>query len=282
MDVRPTKYYPHTECQRLVFPDGTVIPIEYDGVFPFIQVRCPTHDEIQYCKRLVITDQTEWNPHNEIVNVHNIDVNNNLQETSYSDPISSFLNCDHFPSMFDDTSFMPGIGMINDDYYTISAINSSTKAKLSPQDLSKMWKIGLSTAKRTQAATTHKCFRTTGLLSRRFKTDMAQLKYKQLSKQYGTFYVDYLKSAVKSLRGLIEGTLYTNKTGYEKFFLHQDERGSTTASALRSFIEVVGLPASIHSDGHQNFVEGEYKKSIRKYGLQHTHTEAHSRSQRRL
>ena len=145
-----------------------------------------------------------------------------------------------------------------------------------------MWHIGLKTARRTLSSTTHKCYRTTGLLTRQFKTDKAQLKYKQLNKQFGTFYVDYLKSSVKSIRGFIGGTVYTNKTGFKKFFPCEDEKSRTTASGLRYFIELVGLPASIHSDGHRNFKEGAFKKLVRKFGLSHTFTEPDSPWQNRV
>jgi hypothetical protein len=67
-------------------------------------------------------------------------------------------------------------------------------------------------------ATTHKCTRTTGLLARRFKTDQAQLQYKQFKKQFGTFYTDYLKSNIKLVQGHIGGTIYKNKLGFMKFF----------------------------------------------------------------
>ena len=60
-----------------------------------------------------------------------------------------------------------------------------------------MWRIGLNTAKRTLETTTHHCIRSTDLLFKRFKTDKAQLRYKQLSRQHGTFYVYYVKVGVK-------------------------------------------------------------------------------------
>ena len=89
---------------------------------------------------------------------------------------------------------------------------------LSPEQLSRMWQIALKTAKNSILATTHKCIRSTGMLARRFKTDKSQLRYKQLSRHYGTFYVDFLKVNVKSLRGYVGGILYCNKLGFKKFF----------------------------------------------------------------
>ena len=38
VDLRPAKFYPHCseDCQRLLFEDGSEIPLEFDGVLPCI------------------------------------------------------------------------------------------------------------------------------------------------------------------------------------------------------------------------------------------------------
>ena len=69
---------------------------------------------------------------------------------------------------------------------------------------------------------------------------MSQLRYKQLSRHYGAFYVDFLKVNVKSLREYIGGMLYCNKLGFEKFFPCVNETQEDTSHSLRSFIEIVG------------------------------------------
>ena len=284
IDTRPRRFYPNEDCQRILFHDGTVIPIEYDGVLPYIAIRRPTNDEIQHCRRLSITNQDDWNPHSYNGLVSLVTSNSEIEHKACmisSDPISYLLSSYDIHDNLYDYSALPGVGSIGDDLYNISQMKSTMKSKMQPHELSKMWNIGLSTAKRTLEATTHKCYRTTGLLSRRFKTDVAQLRFKQMSRQYGTFYCDYLKSNVKSVRGFIGGTVYTNKTGFKKFFPHADEKGKSTAAALRSFIDLVGLPAAIHTDGHNNFVEGEYKRMIRKYNIPFTHTEPNSPWQNR-
>ena len=136
-----------------------------------------------------------------------------------------------------------------------------------------MWQIGLKTAKNTINATTHKCIRSTGLLSKRFKTDKSQLRYKQLSRHYGTFYVNFLKVAVKSIRGFMGGMLCCNKLGYKKFFPCTSETQEETSHSFRSFIEIVGLPASLHSNNHNNLREGLFKKTLSTFGIWSTFTE---------
>ena len=43
VDTRPKRYYPHDiGCQCLTFPDGTIIPVLYEVVLPYIPTRSPT------------------------------------------------------------------------------------------------------------------------------------------------------------------------------------------------------------------------------------------------
>ena len=51
----------------------------------------------------------------------------------------------------------------------ILAVNSNKSALITPEDLSKLWGIGLKTARRTLKSTSHQCIRTTCLLTKMFK-----------------------------------------------------------------------------------------------------------------
>ena len=180
--------------------------------------------------------------------------------------------------LFDEDSELP---TDNTTYSTIGKLHSKRSNSISPEDLSKMLNIGLSTAQRTLTATTHHCIRSTGLLAKRFKTDRSQLRYKQLMKGYGDFYGDYLKVSCKSMRGYIGGVLYTNRVGFKRFYPCSSKAGEETGRSLKSFIEFVGLPSSLHSDNHKNFKEGVFRKFLRKFGIRPTYTEPHSPWQNR-
>ena len=52
----------------------------------------------------------------------------------------------------------------------------------------------------------------------------------------------------KSIRQFIGGTLYTSKLGFKKFFPCINETSQETGHTLKRFIELVGLPPSLHSD----------------------------------
>ena len=275
IDIQHKAYYPEEDtAQTVIFDDGTIIYLQYDGVLPYIPVRRPTPEEIEHCQRLNLTAEYEWNPFHEEGNfslLEREEINRNYPITikEYSDPISNILSYDGLEEIVSQQ-------LTKDIATNVSSIKSKYSPSLTPKELSKLWRVGLKTAQRTLLATTHKCMRTTGLLAKRFKTDKAQLQYKQLSKRYGGFYVDFLKTGVKSVRQFIGGTLYTNKLGFKKFFPCTNETSEETGSTLRSFIELVGLPASLHSDNHGNFKEGLFKRLLRRFGILSTYTEPYS------
>ena len=144
-------------------------------------------------------------------------------EAESFDAISSELMSTQLSTIFS-MNIMIDYDEDSDKYCSVTALNSSRSDSISPEELSRRLCIGLKTAARTLKATSHQYIRTTGLLSKRFRTDKSQLRYKQLSKQYGTFYTDFLKVAVKFVRGYIGGVLYTNKIGFKKFFPCESEK----------------------------------------------------------
>ena len=87
-----------------------------------------------------------------------------------------------------------------------------------PERLSEMWCIGIKTSYCALKDTTYQRIRTKGVLVNIFKIDKVQLCYKQLCRRHILFYADYLKAGKKYVRGFIGGTLYTNNTGFKKFF----------------------------------------------------------------
>ena len=291
VDIRPRAYYPHCDhAQSVRFDDGTELRLQYDGVLPYLPVRRPTKDEIHYCRRLTMTSRDLWDPHmvdgsfsrlqsyahsEESYLDHNMFEVDPISNELMSLRLSMMIACKqqlHPPEDDDDEPT---------SHCSIFKMQTRRDDSISPEDLCKLLHIGLATAQRTLQSTTHQCIRSTGLLSRRFKTDRSQLRYKQLMRGYGTFYCDYLKVGCTSLRGFIGGVVYTNKVGFKKFYPCTDETGIETGRSLKSFIEMVGLPSSLHSDNHKNFKEGLFKKLLRRFGIHSTYTEPHSPWQNR-
>ena len=286
VDTCPSYYYPNdNHAQTVTFADRTIIPVRYHGVLPYIPVRRPTPQEIQYCCRLSLSSRYDWNPF--VKDGHfshalgKFDTNGIVQAIEESDPVACNLMSTNIHSAIS-TAPLVMLTDAADGYHVIGSMKTTDKKdSISAEDLSKKLHIGLHTALRTLKATTHQFIRTTGMLAKRFRTDKAQLRYKQLSRIFGSFYCDYLKSSVKSIRGFKGGVLYTNKLKFYKFFPCESEKGEETGRSLRYFVEFVGLPYSLHSDNHKNFKEGFFCRLARKFGVSQTFTEPHSPWQNR-
>ena len=284
IDIRPKRYYSDPHAQTISFSDGTTLPVLYHGVLPYIPIRRPTQEEIHSCRRLSLSSKDAWDPflldgsfcktssrsENDLTQV--------LDGIDRYDPIASELMS---TELFSVLSMDPLLRADGDTFRSISSLTSKQRCSLSPEELSKQLHIGLATASRTLKATTHQFIRTTGSLTKRFRTDKAQLRYKQLAKVFGSFYCAFLKVEVKSVRGYVGGVMYTNKASFYKFVPCSDEKGQETGRSFRYFLNVVGLPFAMHSDNHSNFKDGLFKKLLRKFGVFQTFTEPHSPWQNR-
>ena len=134
------------------------------------------------------------------------------------------------------------------EFQSINTVSAKKKYKITPEELSKLWRISLKTATRTLQATTHKCICTVGNLTRCFKTNKAHLRYKKLAMREGSFYVDTLFSKVKSIRGYTCGNLYTTTLGFKKFFPMKSKNGQACSNSLQSLIHLVGIPPSLFKE----------------------------------
>ena len=232
-------------------------------------MRRPTPLEIEHCTRLELTSRDDRDPNHIESRWAAINTDPSFHNPqSDADPISiALMSCrmnerasSHQLLL---TNYNSKFGKKNGpEFFTMNRVVSRESDSLTPEELSVMWQIGLKTAKNTILATTQKCVRSTGMLTRRFKTDKSQLRYRQLSCHYDTFYVDFLKIGVKSIRGYIGGMLYCNKLGFKKFFPCTSETQDETSHSLRSFIEIIGLPTSLHSDNHNILMTGKFKRTL--------------------
>ena len=289
IDTRPQRYYPDIwTSQSISFPDGTVIKLKYDGVLPFIPIRRPTQEEVHNCRRFPLNSRDSWDP-------FLFDGNFSMLQQDFvpdyeaifaslhcADPISTSLLSHNLHSVVSTLPILSPRQSQEEKWQSqLAAITSARSDLITPEELSKKWHIGLDVAARTLKATTHQFIRTTGALTKRFRTDKAQLRYKRLMKLFGSFYCDYLKSDVKSIRGYIGGVIYTNRLAFYKFVPCSTETSAETGRSLRHFLHFVGLPYSLHSDNHNNFKEGLFKQILRKFGVPQTFTEPHSPWQNR-
>lgn len=278
IDIRPKIFYPGVEsAQTFAIPSlQRIFPIEYDGAVPFLHVRKPTSEEIHECTHVEITCRETWDPHA----VNGLNICSSESNTSYNHTLDTYVS-----EMIDDHLMSFNIGQVMSDRqfrypydceYSVNHLSSKKKYRVTPEELNRLWGVGLKTCERTLKATTHLAMRTTGALTKRFRTDKAQLRYKQLGTHFGLFSVDTVTAKVKSIRGFTCGNVYINRCGFKKFYGMYDFTSLSSRDTLVNFIQAVGIPAALHSDNHGNFTTGAFRQEVRKYGVKHTFTEPNS------
>ena len=64
IDLRPLQFYPgDARAQSISFSDGTILPVLYDGVLPYIPIRRPTKEEVHHLPRLELSSKLKWDPY---------------------------------------------------------------------------------------------------------------------------------------------------------------------------------------------------------------------------
>ena len=247
IDIKPKMFYGEDiSSQTIKLPDGNIFPMAYDNVLPYFTVRKPTSEEIDECDNLELTSRFDWDPYTKegLFSLLETDIYEYTHISALDTISDELMSCRlsliayNFPFLHN-YSVQAAVSLLEyepEESFYIHTIKTSNKYTLTPYMLSKMWNIGLPTSARTITATTHKNIRSTGLLSRRFKTNQYQFWYKQLSLNHGTFFVYFLKSIVKLIRGFMVGTIYCNTLGFNKLFPCSLETQDQTEAGLCSFI----------------------------------------------
>ena len=64
VDIRPKEYYSNDpKAQTITISPEISLPLQYDGVLPYLPVRKPTPLELDNCERYTLTSENEWNPY---------------------------------------------------------------------------------------------------------------------------------------------------------------------------------------------------------------------------
>ena len=243
-----------TSSQSLTFPTDEYIPIHFHGPIPFFHMRYPTQYDMDNYQWLSLTSPSSWEPYD-----NNFDI----------PTVASLSSCTNF----DDHTFI-------DVPLATSALISGVRRgeiqySLTPEFLSKLWRIPLSQARRTLQVTELRSLRRQeGSISRRYRTDTYQRRYRRLGGPYSRFSTDVLFSKVKSVSGNTCATIYSNKQGFIK--IYPMETKSQAHETFSAFIHEVGIPHEIHADGAGELIKGEFRKKLNKYEVHSTVTEPYS------
>lgn len=196
-------------------PDsGEILPFKLEGNTVVMKTRTPTVDELESIDRyIVMTSEEQWDPKGE--------------------PTVRVVRCqttheDNQPTY---------------DEHLLGALSLTRHSAVSPEELSKKWKVGLKTAKDTLQRTTQMGVRSAvHPLRRRYRTDLLTLRYPRLK---STFYTDTIVSKYQSIGGCRYAQVYTNGKMVRVFPL---TKKMDIAATLQQFIEDVGVPAELVYD----------------------------------
>jgi hypothetical protein len=116
-------------------------------------------------------------------------------------------------------------------------------------------------------------------VEKRFRTRQAQLRYPQLSGRHGRVYTNTFFSSVPAVDLSKCCLLLSNDIGFS--MVYPMRRKSEAPTALKNFIQDVGIPQTTHSDNAKELMQGEWKKVCNDFMISTTYTEPHSPWQNR-
>ncbi|MGL4350630.1 MAG: hypothetical protein ACRCT2_08740, partial [Plesiomonas shigelloides] len=156
----------------------------------------------------------------------------------------------------------------------VSSIGSKHSGPgITAEKLAKNWGISLERAEKTIKATTQRGVRTVlhPSLSRRFRTNDRQLRYRRLPI---TCFTDTMKSNIISKRGNKYAQVYCSAEGWTRVFpIKKRSEAHETVSLL---FARDGVPNVMVMDGAREQVMGEFKKKCRQAGTHIRQTEPHT------
>ena len=250
-----------TSKQALIFPshDSYEIPFKFKGPVPFIPVRKPSEEEMEKCRIFDITNDYPWNPEyfmsspsQEIDAISVVTWDSATHEPTPSDALKSICDQMH-----------------------IHAINMTSRKDTDPLALSKLWNISLDNAKRTiKSSEQDKISAPSTTLSRRRRVGRGNQHRKVLHGFLSKFCSDTFKSNVKSLRGNQYVQLFSNRGNF--VYCYPMERKGEASDALHRFIDEVGIPSEILSDGAPELSYAGWRDLCRTYQIIQRKTEPES------
>ena len=263
------------------------IPFIMQGSTAIFHSRRPTPEEMDTCEHIYMSDTEFWDPHNVQFQVSSVNVPNEGGICSEYDvalgQISESFNPYAFvPKVIEsviiakvktrvdtnpiEPSMKPRIEDLGSSHFTSDRHN-----RISPEYIAKKWGCGLRTARNTLQGTTQLGVRSAiGPLTRRYRTDLLQLRYRRLNAR---FYTDTMFAKTKSIQQNTCAQIYTDGKGYVRAdpMRSKAEAGMT----LSRLMEDVGIPNEIVSDGAPEVIgKGtEFGKLSRQFSIKRHQTE---------
>jgi hypothetical protein len=218
--------------------DDVRVPLTMFGSFAAVETRLPSWEEVENCKKLVMSSDSPWHPRD-------------VQEYGKLD----YTPPRHFTSIS-------------------SMISQAHHSAVSPQELAKKWHITQEQAEATFAGTTQYGVRySRNPLIRCYRIDTAMLSYKRFKDT--TFNSDTMHSKVVSLKGFKYLQVFCNE---DFVFVVPIKKKSDAGSALQILVQQVGVLSRLMVDGslEQTADNSEFMRRARMYDIEVRTTEPYT------
>ena len=275
--------------------DPYLVPLGLHRVNSVFSTRKPTQEEFETCRRFDLTYETpDYDPSDpsfaqqeeEFCNtyygkyqepvrqVSSLSVDPNPIKSSKEQAQATYelqMNvaqislCD-VSNTLDDKSFLADmqsqVRVTHPRRITLSGLGADVRKQgtVDAEKLSKNWDIGLETAHRTLKVTTQRGVRTVlyPTLSRRFRTNDRQLRYRRLPV---TLFTDTMYASTKSRRGNKCAQIFGSQEGWCRAYPMQKE--SQAHEALSLLHQREGVPNVMVMDNAQTQVQGQFRQKCR-------------------
>jgi hypothetical protein len=304
----PRRFDPTSK--HAIITDDATIPLQVDGVISYFNSSKPTTEQIEDCRRIILTSDTKWNPRDpEFQRQENAvndlsDINVSSTSSTFTGNLTTFTATQSmYPEWFDieelchrmvscvyitldDISAVDSDDHVShdisafttNDVYEIGALTTSAKPKVTKEILARRWGIGLKAAAATLQSTTQRGMRSfLHPIDRRLSTSQPHLAYPILKRK---MYSDTMFSKSKSLRSNTCAQVWTDGMGYSLFYpLKSKSLAWTTVSTMIS--DINAIPMVVITDGAAEETGGPWKKEMQHYRIKQQWSEPYSQWQNR-
>ena len=261
--------------------EEVVIPLLQSGTTLFLVSSTPTPYELNTCPHIILTFDTEWNPHTVTLSATRSEeaaIRICAEEDGNHPGQKQISSLFSMPEMAESLKQQRRISVIDIEERKTFA-SKERHPVITKETLSERWNIGLVQAQQTLKVTTQRGVRSAILpLSRRYCTDRMYTAKKLWGKK---FYTDALFGRVKSISYNTCAQIFANESYFVKAY--PMEKKSQAGQALRQFIRDFGTPEQLTSDGaaEQTGPKTEFMKNVRKSEIDHHISEAYRPQQKR-
>ncbi len=267
----------HSTDPLAITHEDVVLHLHSQRTTIIFETTTPTHQELDHSPHIILTLDTEWNPHTvQLAAVQSAEAEDIFGDTEPGLAQISSVYC--FNEMAENLRIYRQISLVNVEARK-TFISKEQHPAVSSENLSERWNIGLNQAKQTLKVTTQRGVISSILpVSWRYRTDRM---YHQKKLRNQKFYTDTLLGRCKSISNNTCAQIFANESYFVKAY--PMERKSLAGQALRQFIRDFGVPEQLTSDGasEQTGPKTEFMQNVRKYEIEHHVSEPHRPQQNR-